>query len=69
MPTTAKPLPCPFCGGEAHITSELRPGYEDLRSDPDAWAFWYACNSCACHGGWSKSETSALRWWNMRTKK
>lgn len=61
------PLPCPFCGGEPHLMSEQRPGYDDCPNDPDARAFWYGCCSCACHGGWAKSETSALRNWNMRT--
>lgn len=68
MPKT-KPLPCPFCGGTTgEVKSELRHGYEKCPDDPDARAYWYFCNSCACHGGWAKSESGAIRYWNMRTK-
>lgn len=56
-------VPCPFCGGRAELRKQLRDGHE-----PDAIeAHAYVCDSCACVGGWGKSETSALRLWNMRT--
>jgi Lar family restriction alleviation protein len=65
----AKPLPCPFCGGTTgEVVNELRPGYEKYTDDPDARAYWYRCHSCGCHGGWAKSASGALRYWNMRTK-
>jgi Lar family restriction alleviation protein len=64
---TGAPLPCPFCGGTPSLNKELRPGYAEYLDDPDAHAFFYSCNSCAAVGGWMKSETSALRMWNMRT--
>jgi Lar family restriction alleviation protein len=62
------PLPCPFCGDvTVMLNDELRPGYAECPNDPDARAYYYSCNSCAAHGGWGKSATSALRYWNMRT--
>jgi Lar family restriction alleviation protein len=64
--TKTKPLPCPFCGGEAeldHVEHEQRI-VDDLTTK-----FFYRCVSCACNGGWGRSESGALRYWNMRTKK
>lgn len=61
------PLPCPFCGGRAQLGSEQRDGYAQWPHDPDARAYYYVCDSCAAVGGWGKSETSALRMWNMRS--
>jgi Lar family restriction alleviation protein len=52
--------PCPFCGGSSRLCSSLRDGHDDAR------AFYYTCDSCAAVGGWAKSETAAIRMWNMR---
>jgi Lar family restriction alleviation protein len=63
------PLPCPFCGEtKIHLGSVLRDGYATFQDDPDARAYYYICNSCACQGGWAKSATGALKHWNMRTE-
>ena len=61
-----EPLACPFCGGAAEHNSELRPGYAECPEDSNAWAHFYVCLSCTAVGGWAKSETAALRMWNMR---
>jgi Lar family restriction alleviation protein len=59
-----KPLPCPFCGGEAILDRVEHPPrvVDDLTEK-----IFYRCVSCACTGGWGRSETAALRMWNMRT--
>ena len=59
-------LPCPFCGGDPIRHRDLRDGYENFKDDPDAWAHYVVCRSCASQGGWAKSVTGAARWWNMR---
>ena len=59
--------PCPFCGGAAYRERVVRKGYENDLNDADAWAFFIARISCAAQGGWAKSESGAVRWWNMRT--
>ena len=59
-------LPCPFCGGDPYRRKVLRDGYEDWKDDPDAWAYYVVCRSCAAQGGWAKSVSGAARWWNMR---
>ena len=60
-------LPCPFCGGESGVIERtLRGGFENIRDDPDAWAYSVRCGSCAAEGGWSKGKSGALRCWNMR---
>jgi len=60
----SKPLPCPFCGGNAELDRVEHPprSVDDLVTK-----FFYRCNSCACCGGWGRSETSALQMWNTRT--
>jgi hypothetical protein len=59
--------PCPFCGGEPIPGNVLRDGYWIYRNDPDAFAYFIRCRSCAAQGGWSKSgEAGARRLWNMR---
>ena len=57
--------PCPFCGGQAELHKELRGGHAP--DEVEAYAYFYICSSCACTGGWGKSEGAALRMWNMRT--
>lgn len=59
-----KQKPCPFCGGDSHLEKELRSGCED--GEPDAWAYWVQCNSCAGSGPWAKNPFGAFRQWNMR---
>jgi len=55
-------LPCPFCGGDRpYLSKTLRDG------EPDAYAHFVVCHSCACQGGWAKTEGNARRNWNMRT--
>ena len=58
------PLPCPFCGGVATLNNELREGF--VPDEEGARSYFYVCDSCAAAGGWGKSESSALRYWNMR---
>lgn len=64
--TTQTPLPCPYCGGAPEAAKELRDGYADCKDDPDAYAHFFRCVSCAAQGGWSKNEVGAVRLWNMR---
>ncbi|XHX78975.1 MAG: Lar family restriction alleviation protein [Stenomitos frigidus ULC029] len=64
--TTDILLPCPFCGGQPLIEKTLRSGYENCADDIDAYAYAMRCQSCATLGGWSKSESGAVRCWNMR---
>lgn len=56
---------CPFCGGEPLPNKTLRDGCKD--GEPDAYAHYVVCRSCAATGGWAKSEAGAVRCWNMRT--
>lgn len=58
---------CPFCGGRGVVGCTLRDGYQNFRDDPDAFAYWVECVSCACHGPWEKSVSAALRRWRTRT--
>ena len=57
---------CPHCGGEPTVDKALRDGYRGMEDDPDAWAFFVICKSCAGQGGWVKNESGAIRMWNMR---
>lgn len=57
-------LPCPFCGGTAELHKHLRGGH--AADEPEAFAYFYICDSCACAGGWGKSEGAALHMWTMR---
>lgn len=61
-----KLLPCPFCRGEGTMDLMLRNGYEQYQDDPDAWAHFVRCLSCAATGGWAKSVSGGIRNWNMR---
>lgn len=64
MPTNL--LPCPHCGGNGRPDYALRGGYTQDSTDPDALAHYIVCDSCAGQGGWAKSESGAIRNWNMR---
>lgn len=55
---------CPFCGGIGELHKQLRGGH--VPDEPDAYAYFYSCDSCACLGGWAKSEGAALYMWNLR---
>jgi len=57
---------CRFCGGEGILDKVLRAGYQDCQDDPDAFAHFVRCRSCAADGGWGKSVGRAIRLWNMR---
>ena len=61
-----KRKPCPYCGGKTVISKTLRSGYQEFKSDPDAYAYEVQCSCCAACGGWAKSESGAVRNWNMR---
>lgn len=51
---------CPFCGGEG-LPSET----EAVNREP---RHVIRCRSCGCEGGWGKTKSSAVSWWNMRTE-
>ena len=57
-------LPCPFCGGNSIVDRTLRDGCID--GEPDAWAYFVRCFSCACQGPWTKNSSGAQRLWNNR---
>lgn len=63
-------LPCPFCGSD-RVTPDkvLRDGYRIFADDPDAYAHFVRCLTCAAQGGWKKSESGAAMMWNMRLGK
>ncbi len=64
--TSDTPCLCPFCNGEPHLEKQLRDGYKQDSDDPDAWAYWLQCNTCAACGGWAKNQHGALHQWNTR---
>lgn len=68
-PTPQAAGPCPFCGGRALPSRVLRDGYESEQDDPDAWAHVLRCHACGAQGGWAKSASGAVRWWNMRAER
>jgi len=55
---------CPFCGGKPLLNKRLREGCAD--GEPDAWAYFVICRSCAAQGPWYKSPGNAERFWDMR---
>jgi hypothetical protein len=57
---------CPFCGGIGSMAKVDR--YPDCDIQEDKWAYYVRCVSCACEGPWAKSETSATKLWNTRTR-
>lgn len=69
---TDEPLPCPFCGGSAHV-SEWRT-LADLT--PIIELYEVVCDDDACRGGydhagdkrsWSTSRKQAIELWNRRS--
>lgn len=63
MPEMGKPAeglkPCPFCG-------ETRVGVVVRRQDYGEAQYTIVCWSCAAEGGWSRSESGARRFWELR---
>lgn len=57
---------CPFCDGDWILEKHLRDGYGENADDPDAFAYFVRCISCAAQGGWAKSENGAFHLWNLR---
>lgn len=68
-------LPCPFCGGEAHIVSDYSSERDETR-----WNLWHECSGhegeSAGYGHayhpwfetpWYKTEAEAIAAWNKRT--
>ncbi len=64
MPDKVTFLTCPFCGGEGIPSKDLRDGCLD--GEPDAYAHYVRCRSCAAQGGWTKTPGNAVRLWNTR---
>ena len=63
----SSPLPCPFCGGTAHI---FKRQIHDTTPEPRRTLYWFVCSTYGCgvggtHGEWS--EARALEKWNRRT--
>ena len=56
--------PCPFCEGEALRDKILRDGCK--YGEPDDWAYFNRCRSCAAEGPWAKTPGNADRMWNAR---
>ena len=57
--------PCPFDGGKGELFRVLRDGCQP--GEPDAWAYFVRCVSCAAEGPWQKNlPYGAVRQWNMR---
>jgi Lar family restriction alleviation protein len=59
-------LLCPFCGGEPVIDKQLIDEGSTSSEDPDAFAYFVVCRSCAAKGGWAKTAAAGNRLWNMR---
>lgn len=55
---------CPFCKGIGRMISVP---HNPNCADEVERDYHVICNSCACEGPWAKSETGAIRLWNMRT--
>ena len=49
---------CPFCGGKGSMRSAP---HDEINTE-----YWVVCHCCAAHGGWTKSESGAIRMWNVR---
>ncbi len=49
---------CPFCDGLPLEDSNFVSG--------DYAYYFVRCRSCAAEGGWAKTQTGAIRNWNMR---
>lgn len=71
MPTepeqsTMPDLRCAYCDGILKEEATLREGYENCKDDPDAYAYYFSCVSCAGTTGWSKTKAGAVRIARMR---
>lgn len=60
-----KLLPCPFCGGEAHI--EVHKFYEEKTKDFTMKTYGVICDNCHTSGRqFYESEEEAIEAWNTR---
>lgn len=58
-------LPCPFCGGEAHV--ELHRFYEEKTKDFTSKTYGVICDNCHTSGRqFYESEEEAIKAWNTR---
>ena len=70
-------LPCPFCGGEAYITSDYSSERDETR-----WSLWHECCQHEGEGAgygralfpwfetpWYKTEAEAAEAWNTRAER
>lgn len=55
--------PCPFCGGETHIT-----GVSDFRLTSPRTGHRAACSNCHAYGGAFATREGAIESWNRRTQ-
>lgn len=71
---TDKLLPCPFCGGEAHLVSDYSSERDETR-----WNVWHDCDGFEGESTgygyslhpwfetpWYKDERTAIAAWNRR---
>lgn len=56
-------LPCPFCGGVAHIIYDHDVVEESSEKD---WAYTVECCACAASSGLCYSKEQAIEAWNKR---
>ena len=76
MTATVKLLPCPFCGGEAHLESDYSSERGETR-----WNVWHDCDGfegeSAGYGyslhpwfetPWYKDKQAAVSAWNRRAE-
>ena len=66
MTMTDKPLPCPFCGGEAEVRY-----HPSCMRDPECRAWEVCCSSCNARVGSTiyaigKTKDEAIAAWNRR---
>lgn len=57
--------PCPFCGGEAHISTDP-DGLKDTWGR--FWAFTVVCDRCAATSGLGFNVDMIANAWNRRAK-
>ena len=58
-----KLLPCPFCGGQARISSDTEATRD---ANGRLWAFTIVCDSCCATSGLCYSSEMAEKSWNNR---
>ena len=73
---TTELLPCPFCGGEAHVVSDYSSEHDETR-----WGLWHECcehEESAGYGNalfpwfetpWYKTKAEAIAAWNTRAER